>query len=301
MNECNIIRDVLPLYAESMVSEDTKAFVEGHLKGCDECRKELEMINKPEIIQTACDAVPLAGIRKKLVMKRIQTVVLSVIMVLAIAVVAFSYITKPIHFEYTDDLITVTETGDGGVLLTFREDVAACSYESMPSPENGEGKYYFVEAWTSRLLQWTNEDTENKTLTAYPTVGMPQMTIYYTQNNGEEDVCIYGEPITNGGVITQPRLALNYYLFTALVLFAVLGVLWLVFRKKARVKIGLERAILFPLSYILSHIAICGLSGVSYTMTRDFELILLVTLLLYCVLLLVYNVIRIRKEIKEYI
>ena len=31
-NECSFVRDVLPLYFENMVSEDTAAFVEEHLK-----------------------------------------------------------------------------------------------------------------------------------------------------------------------------------------------------------------------------------------------------------------------------
>ena len=41
-NECNIIRDILPLYIEDMVSADTAAFVEEHLETCAECRANLE-------------------------------------------------------------------------------------------------------------------------------------------------------------------------------------------------------------------------------------------------------------------
>ena len=33
-NECNIIRDILPLYADKMVSSDTASFVEEHHTGC---------------------------------------------------------------------------------------------------------------------------------------------------------------------------------------------------------------------------------------------------------------------------
>ena len=43
-NECSIIRDLLPLYAENMVSDDTAAFVAEHLKSCEACRKEYEQI-----------------------------------------------------------------------------------------------------------------------------------------------------------------------------------------------------------------------------------------------------------------
>ena len=37
-NECNIVRDILPLYLEDMVSEDTANFIKEHLKDCPECR-----------------------------------------------------------------------------------------------------------------------------------------------------------------------------------------------------------------------------------------------------------------------
>ncbi len=36
-NECNIISDLLPLYTENMVSDDTVSFIEEHLKHCSQC------------------------------------------------------------------------------------------------------------------------------------------------------------------------------------------------------------------------------------------------------------------------
>ena len=36
-NECSIVRDLLPLYAEGMLSEDSAAFVKEHLDTCEEC------------------------------------------------------------------------------------------------------------------------------------------------------------------------------------------------------------------------------------------------------------------------
>ena len=34
---CNIVRDLLPTYAEGLTSEETSQAVEGHLAGCKEC------------------------------------------------------------------------------------------------------------------------------------------------------------------------------------------------------------------------------------------------------------------------
>ena len=38
---CDIIKDILPLYAENMVSEDTKGMVEEHLCECPDCTERL--------------------------------------------------------------------------------------------------------------------------------------------------------------------------------------------------------------------------------------------------------------------
>lgn len=43
-NECSIVRDILPLYLENMVSDETGTFVNEHLKGCPECTAELEAL-----------------------------------------------------------------------------------------------------------------------------------------------------------------------------------------------------------------------------------------------------------------
>lgn len=43
-NECSFVRDVLPLYLEHMVSEETAAFVREHLETCPACAAELDRI-----------------------------------------------------------------------------------------------------------------------------------------------------------------------------------------------------------------------------------------------------------------
>lgn len=70
-NDCNIIRDILPLYIEDMVSADTAAFVEEHLETCDTCRAELENMKnaskwEPVIADTQDNsAMPLKVFQKK--------------------------------------------------------------------------------------------------------------------------------------------------------------------------------------------------------------------------------------------
>lgn len=52
-NKCNIIRDILPLYIENIVSTDTADFVEEHLEKCASCRAEAETMKNPSRLETA--------------------------------------------------------------------------------------------------------------------------------------------------------------------------------------------------------------------------------------------------------
>ena len=42
--ECSVVRDLLPLYVEDMVSEETAAYIGEHLETCEGCRAELESL-----------------------------------------------------------------------------------------------------------------------------------------------------------------------------------------------------------------------------------------------------------------
>ena len=60
MNKCNLVRDLLPLYVDDALSEDSRQFVERHLKGCPACAKEAEKLKAP-----VPEAEALASVRTK--------------------------------------------------------------------------------------------------------------------------------------------------------------------------------------------------------------------------------------------
>ena len=49
---CNIIEDLLPLYIDDMVSEDSRQLVGEHLKECAACRKMLDEMKKENQLRT---------------------------------------------------------------------------------------------------------------------------------------------------------------------------------------------------------------------------------------------------------
>lgn len=64
---CNIINDLLPLYAENMLSEDSKKLVEEHMEQCESCRNSLENLKRPIATNTVNfnDINRLRKLRKK--------------------------------------------------------------------------------------------------------------------------------------------------------------------------------------------------------------------------------------------
>ena len=91
---CNIIEDLLPLYVDDMVSEDSRQLVEEHLKACPTCRRMQEEIMREnhltdvkkgsDSVQTnKMEAELLKKIRCKIRKKRIVSVLLAVAIVLA--------------------------------------------------------------------------------------------------------------------------------------------------------------------------------------------------------------------------
>ncbi len=53
---CAIIKDILPLYIDGVVSDETKALIEEHLSNCNICKRELELLKQPTIIPDNIDA-----------------------------------------------------------------------------------------------------------------------------------------------------------------------------------------------------------------------------------------------------
>lgn len=47
---CSMIEDLLPLYVEGLISEDTKNEIDNHLKNCNRCSKTLNEIKENEIV-----------------------------------------------------------------------------------------------------------------------------------------------------------------------------------------------------------------------------------------------------------
>lgn len=296
-NECNIIRDLLPLYAENMVSSDTAAFVEEHLKHCEACQKEYERSNQTQPKQDTSDAAPLLILRRKMKIKRIQTIALTALFVITLLVSAFAVLDAPVYFPYSEGLVTAEPVDGSRLRITFDPAVTDFDYTLYLDPD-GEAFYYCdIQAWTSLWDKWFSKNTGALSTVVIPEKPYP-ISAEYLPNDGSENVCIYGNLSQSKG-IALPRLSLAYYLILAFAALATAGAAWLLTRKKPALHIWAERLGLYPVAYIISHCIVSGIGTTSYSLSRDFSLIIFISILLYSGLLLAHSILRLKKEIRE--
>lgn len=318
-NECSIVRDLLPLYVEQMVSAETGAFVEEHLAGCEACRKECDGLKQSQEQEEGRKAMngkdgvsagekaagddvgPLVSIQRKLQKQKVKTILCTGLFLVALFVSAFALLSIPVYFPYEADLFTVKDNEDESITITFDERVTDyyCEADAYNCPEEGitEGmRTYQIEAWTSLWSKWFSKGSV-QSVTIQKGVD-EEISVYYTSNDGHEDVCIYGEPITSGGVVTLPRLVLGYYFVLAVLCATVLLIVWLFVRRKGKGKTVVETILFYPISYCIAHVIIAGYRPSTYAAQRDFLFIVFISILIYGGVLLARSIYRERKEIK---
>jgi len=318
--ECSIVRDLLPLYVEQMVSAETGEFVKEHLEGCEACRIEWEGMKQPQAQKEGRkamngkddvngrenatgvdDVAPLVSIQRKLRKQKVKTILCTGLFLIALFVSAFACLSIPVYFPYEADLFTIKGNGNESITIAFDERVTDYRLvtDAYNCPEEGitEGMgTYQIEAWTSLWSKWFSKGSA-QSVTIQKGVD-EEISVYYTSNDGHEDVCIYGEPITSGGVVTLPRLVLGYYFVLAVVCAAVLLVIWFFVRRKTKGKAVIETILFYPISYCIAHIIIAGHRPSIYAAQRDFLFIVFVSILIYGGMLLARSIYRERKEIK---
>jgi len=99
---CNIIKDLLPSYLDGICSEDTKQFVEVHIKECETCRTLANMMQKTQLVSEKTDRKTIDYMKKiKIQMQKLMGLgLLLVLIVLGMIIVITHYGAVPVIFFY---------------------------------------------------------------------------------------------------------------------------------------------------------------------------------------------------------
>lgn len=137
---CNIIRDMLPLYVDDLVSDDTRAMVEEHIGGCEACCRESFALKQEIILPSNPDLLfeetkMLLRLKRQMRLKKLLAVVISVLMVVGILAGIYYWTnTKKFCVSYEESPLIVVNN-DNNLWVRYKG-----GYEEIVSTEIFERK-----------------------------------------------------------------------------------------------------------------------------------------------------------------
>ena len=186
---CDVIRDILPLYASDVVSADTKELILEHLETCPECRHELELLQKDITIPIQKEAQPLKQVKRKINMAKIKITILSILGTLLILGSAAWFLLLggiPARSDHIDlQMEMQDEDGDGAGLWICH---------AKTNNGTGIGSNY-------KVIQESTEDGEIYRITLYEipipvVVRSPEVLMGFGSVLSEEPPSIYDVTVT---------------------------------------------------------------------------------------------------------
>lgn len=273
---CDTIQDMLPLVAEDIASEDTVKLVNEHIEDCEECKQEYDNIKEAEDNFTKKEKIgpmPLKSIKRKLIIRNVYFMVLTALIVSLIALVGVDKATKPIPLSYNEAIRSVKIENDKA-FITFTPEVS--NYEI-----NSYDEFMAWETIIGRL------DRNSKPKNTVIDISEKNSSIYYIDQEEELDTKIYGQDdeSVNGGRVTLPRLAMNYYILFMAVILLLLWILSIIFKRKTKIRKAISTIMMLPVSYIIANILISGLGGSTHHIQRDLTFVVIATVLIFAIII----------------
>lgn len=176
---CNVIRDILPLYADNVVSDDTRAIVEEHLGCCEECCNEIFAMKKELMLPVKRDlqleeAKVLLRLRRRLQIKKALIVAVAVLAVLGILSGLYYWAnTKKLYVPYEELQLEVVKS-DKYLLAEYKGTYSEVVATEIFEREAEDGGYIlecqvmvicaYETPWSryiEPLFKWSKEEEEN--------------------------------------------------------------------------------------------------------------------------------------------
>ena len=267
--DCEVIKDLIPLYKEGICSNESKKLVEDHIETCPSCKSYFLSLDDNEINNNE----PLEFISKSIDKNKKNRSRMIGSLVLSLLLIVFSFLTNPRQVEYDKDLIKKSTTDDK-IIYEFKDDVTRI-YTDLTNGEYGDtlyidGSYSYLD----RIL-----GGEKQVLT----LDKKDYNVIFYNNNGNKAAKVLYDPrglTRNSGSLSLPRLIFASYAKIALCLCALGLILSLtIFRKWDKFK--KIRLISLPLSYVLATFLIKGYDLASFHPVRDLGFILITAIAIY--------------------
>lgn len=144
---CDIIRDLLPLYAEDLASEDSRKLVDGHLCSCGACTQILETMKKGTPVPAETAPVSLDKVKKTIQRRRTLSVMAAVLTLISLACFLITWLFAPFQLTKEQALDDFYVREDGAVVIDYS---SAVTGRCM----SGSGENWFINQYSTRYDVW---------------------------------------------------------------------------------------------------------------------------------------------------
>lgn len=171
---CDIIRDVLPLYAEDLVSDATREMVDEHLCSCDGCMKQLGILKKAAQLPLEVNTTALKRVEHTIRRRKILSVVTAVLTLLTVLFAAVAWLNVTVYLEAEDAVIDVEPQEDGSLKYTVYDYVMG--HSSFGWLQEGYENECFAHTWNTTRLDYLQAMWKQWK-------GIPRQVQYYEDRN----------------------------------------------------------------------------------------------------------------------
>lgn len=145
---CDVIKDILPLYAEDMVSNATKEVVEEHISVCADCTRELESLNQARKLPVEANVSSLKRVGDSIRRRRILSVMAVLLFVATVLIGGALMLDAKIYLSAGEAVQDIYVDGDTVKIVWNDQIIGTSSAMNMENIDN-----YAVTAWTSLYKQ----------------------------------------------------------------------------------------------------------------------------------------------------
>ena len=175
-NECNIVKDLLPLYIDGAVSEDSRKLVEEHTALCEDCgktRREM-MLALPENRETPVEKDVLQKAAKKLRRKHMRRGGVMAIAGLLLGILLIFSVRGLYWYLWQDSSmpmpldryeVRMSTLQNNRLVLSFVRQGFSSGYSAhYEDAEDGNGRVMILKLHTTRLRHKNDNDTRVSTI-----------------------------------------------------------------------------------------------------------------------------------------
>ena len=229
---CDVIKDLLPLYAEDMVSSDSRKLVDEHLAECASCRSRLEdiqWVQKVPAVALDAELASIQRVEKGIRKRRWTAVIFAALLALTVSFGLYLFLNQRQYVALEDAVVEVTETEDR-VEVKFSNDIANINAVRNPWSDS-EGETVFLIGYNTRwdIITNANRGREGYTFSS-PKEDLARI-FYEGVPAGASNSVIWGAS-SDAILVSLPRLAMHYYFLIAVVCGVVLLIPAVILRRK---------------------------------------------------------------------